>query len=57
MPSSGFVEFDVEIGVEIEVGVEVEDGGAGLVLVFFVAMFTTFTGGWLGGWVVWRSQE
>ena len=22
-----------------------------------LAMFTTFTGGWVAGWVVWRSQE
>ena len=47
MTSSNLVEFDV--GVEVEVGVEVQ--GSGLALL--VAMFNTFT----GGWVVWRSQE
>ena len=57
MPSSSLVEFEVEIRVEVEVGVEdevdvgvrveVEVGGSGLG--FLVVMFTTFTGGWVGG--------
>ena len=59
MPSSSLVEFEVEIRVEVEVGVEdevdvgvrveVEVGGSGLGLL--VAMFTTFTGGWVVGWL------
>ena len=38
---------EVEFDVRVEVGVEV--GGSGLGLGLLVAMFTTFTGGWVGG--------
>ena len=48
MPSSHLVEVEVEVEFGVEVGVEVGVGGSGFGLL--LAMFTTFTGGWVGVW-------
>ena len=56
MPSSSLVEVEaeveVEVGVEVWVGVEVEVGNEAGVWVKMQFSFLTFSGGWLGRWVV-----
>ena len=52
MPSSSLVEIEIEIEIEIEVEVEVGVDVGVEVWVEVEATFTTFTGGWVVGWVV-----
>ena len=52
------VEVGVEVGDEVgvEIRVEVEVGGVG-VWVGLTCSHVYYFLGWVGGWVVWRSQE